>query len=92
MLSHAVSDQLDAFPSELAALDWTSITCQNEQGCSRTAAYVVELHAVDHCLGDATNPAGNVTEILCGTCLAALRLSINRHVARLNSRGNARGV
>lgn len=81
------TEQLNCLPDNLAALDWTSITCQNRQDCSRAAAYVVELHAVDHCSGCGTNSAGNVMEILCGKCLAELRKSISRHLARLSSRG-----
>lgn len=87
MLTETAPEQLDALPCDPGALDWTSITCQNGQGCTRTAAYVVELHAVDHCSSDATNLAGNVIEILCGMCLAKLRKSTSWHVARLNSRG-----
>jgi len=83
----AMREQADAWRTDLTPLDWTSITCQNAYGCARAAGYVVELHAVDHCSDGATNPMGNVTEILCGPCLAALRKSINRHIARVNTRG-----
>jgi hypothetical protein len=77
----------DTLTPELAALDWTSIDCQNEQGCARSAAYVVEYHAVDHCLDNATNSLGNIVELLCGRCLAFLQVTIAIYIDRLISQG-----
>lgn len=74
-------------PSELAALDWTSIDCQNNAGCDRPADYIVEYHAIDHCLDDGTNALGNLVEIVCRNCLAFLQITIDIHIDRLVSQG-----
>lgn len=77
----------NTFPFVLTALDWTSIDCQNKQGCNRPADYIVEYHAIDHCLEGETNALGNTVEILCKTCLAFLELTVEMHIDRLISQG-----
>ncbi|MFY2860364.1 hypothetical protein ACOJVU_11365 [Mycobacterium sp. THU-M104] len=74
-------------PPGLAALDWTSVGCQNSQGCTRVADYVVEYHAIDHCLDSESNALGNRVEILCKTCSALLHIALDMQIGRLISQG-----
>jgi len=56
-------------PDTLAGLDWRSITCQSDVGCSNQATYIVHVHAVDKCNHPELDPFGNTIEILCIACL-----------------------
>lgn len=83
----AATNTLPSELAELAALEWSSVDCQNQQGCTRTADYVVEYHVIDHCLDNGTNALGNIVEIVCQTCLAFLQITIEIHIDRLISQG-----
>lgn len=56
-------------PGALAALDWHTIGCQSEIGCTNKATYVLHRHAVDECNDSHVDPFGNIVEILCIACL-----------------------
>jgi hypothetical protein len=56
-------------PGTLASLDWQTITCQADTGCTNRAAYIVHRHAVDQCNHPQMDPFGNIVEILCIACL-----------------------
>ncbi len=56
-------------PGTLASLDWQTITCQADTGCTNRAAYIVHRHAVDRCNHPQVDPFGNIVEILCMACL-----------------------
>lgn len=56
-------------PGTLAALDWQTITCQADTGCTNRATHIVHRHAVDGCNHPEVDPFGNIVEILCIACL-----------------------
>lgn len=67
----------------LADLDWHTVKCQCPgHDCRRRATVQVEIHAVDNCSCDCTNPLGNFVDILCNTCLHVLRAVVEHEAAR----------
>lgn len=67
----------------LAHLDWSEIACQNpRRQCPHPATWLTETHAID-CCNDTNNPFGNITELLCNTCLTELRREVDDHINQL---------
>lgn len=76
-------------PGALAALDWQTITCQSETGCSNRATYIVHRHAVDECNHPRVDPFGNIVEILCIACLWRAEAEVLVQVGQLRRSSGA---
>ncbi|ABL03952.1 hypothetical protein OSH39_22445 [Mycobacterium ulcerans] len=76
-------------PGVLVALDWQTLTCQSDAGCTNRATHVVHTHALDHCNRPNLDPFGNVIDILCGDCLGRARAAA---LVRVNRLGRSSGA
>lgn len=76
-------------PGVLVALDWQTLTCQSDAGCTNRATHVVHTHALDQCNRPNLDPFGNVIDILCGDCLGRARAAA---LVRVNRLGRSSGA
>ena len=79
----------NGIPGTLAALDWQTVTCQFEAGCTNHATYVVHRHAVDECNHPDVDPFGNIVEIVCIACLMRAEAEILVQVGQLRRSSGA---
>ena len=79
-VSHAPGAEV---PDALAELDWHQIACQSEAGCANRATHIVYRHAVDGCDRPDLDPSGNIVEILCISCVRAVKAQALRQVDRM---------
>ncbi|OBJ48867.1 hypothetical protein [Mycobacterium sp. 1423905.2] len=73
----------NGIPGALVDLDWHTVSCQSEAGCSNRATHIVHLHAVDSCDHPNLDPFGNTVEILCIACLWQAAAEALAQVGRL---------
>jgi hypothetical protein len=70
-------------PDALAELDWHEIACQSESGCANRATHIVYRHAVDDCNRPNLDPSGNIIDILCISCVRAVKAQVLKQVDRM---------
>ena len=70
-------------PDALALLDWHEITCQSEAGCANRATHIIYRHAVDACNRPDLDPSGDIVDILCISCMRAVKAQVLQQVDRM---------